>query len=165
MLFLPFDNFTITTNLNAEQSIQKLLDVVELPKNLRSYEIWEKSPSKPYEGKMYGYNFKINKIIKYRNSFLPIIEGRICPDVIGCQIIIQMKLHIAVIIFMLFWMGNLLLVALSFIVAMLADNKIPPFLGLAPLGMGLFAYFLCMMSFNFEARKSKQFLEKLFQSG
>lgn len=165
MLFLPFDTFTITTNLNPEQVSEKLSNAIEPPKRLRSYDIWAKQPSKQYEGRISGYNFRINKIINYRNSFLPIIEGTICPDIIGCQIKIQMKLHIAVIIFMLFWFGNLIPISLSFLAAMIADHKVGPILGLAPLGMGLFAYLLCMSSFNIEAKHAKDFLYELFQSG
>jgi hypothetical protein len=164
MLFLPFDNFTITTNLNPEQVSEKLSNVIEPPKRFRNSGIWAKPPSKLYEGKISGYNFRINKIINYRNSFLPIIEGRICPDIIGCQIKIKMQLHMTVMIFMLFWLGNLLPTALSFIVAMIADNTINPLMGLAPLGMCLFAYILCMSGFNWEAKNAKKFFYELFQS-
>lgn len=154
MLFLPFDNFTITTNLNAEQSIQKLLAAIE-------------PPSTPYEGKISGYHFKINKISNSRNSFLsfpPIIEGKICPDIIGCKIKLQMKLHIAMMIFMLFWMVNFLLVAFELLLEMLTDNKIHPFL-LAFMGVGFLGYLLGMIGFNFEAINAKNFLDKVLQSG
>lgn len=165
MLFLPFDNFTITTNLNPEQVSEKLSNVIEPPKRFRSSGIWSKPPSKPYEGRISGYNFRINKIINYRNSFLPIIEGRICPDIIGCQIKIKMQLHITVIIFLAFWLGNLFFVALSFIIAMIADTRIHPVMGLAPLGMCIFVYFLCMSGFNWEAKKAKKFFYELLYSG
>jgi hypothetical protein len=161
MLFLPFESLTIKTNLNPDQVRERLSNVIEPPKRFRSSGIFSKRSSKPYEGTISGNRFRINKIINYQNSFLPIIEGEICPETMGCRIKIKMNMHIAVILFMLFWIGNLLPVSLGFLLAMLTDASMG-IAGLAPLGMCIFGYLLCTIAFQAEAQNSKYFLENLF---
>lgn len=161
MLFLPWENFTITTTLNSEQVKERLSNIIEPPKMFRRASLWGKPPAKPYEGIISGNNFRINKIINYRNSFLPIIEGKIYPESFGCQLKIKMNLHMIVIVFLLFWMGNLLPIGLLLFAAMIAGNNIEPVMGVVPLGMCLFAYLLCLICFKLEAQNSKNFLENL----
>lgn len=161
MLFLPFESLTITTHLNPDEVRERLFNVIEPPKRFRSSGLFSKPSSKPYEGTISGNSFRIHKIINYRNSFLPIIEGKICPETMGCKINIKMNMHIAVILFMFFWIGNLLPVSVGFLLAMLTDASMG-IAGLVPLGMCIFGYFLCTLNFKAEARNSKDFLENLF---
>ncbi len=102
MLFLPFESLTIKTNLNPDQVRERLSNVIEPPKRFRSSGIFSKRSSKPYEGTISGNRFRINKIINYQNSFLPIIKGKIYPQVISCSINVTLKLHIFVLIFIIY---------------------------------------------------------------
>jgi hypothetical protein len=163
MLFLPFENLTITTSLNQNQVRERLLNVIEPPKALRSSWKFSALSTKPYQGLISGNTFKINRIINHRNSFLPVIEGKIYPEVMGCTIKVKMQLHIAVILFLLFWFGNLLPAGLVLAASFFTDTSAEPLPGLTPLLMCLGAYLTCMIAFKVEARNSKDFLEKLFK--
>lgn len=162
MLFLPFENTTITTHLNQEQVRHRLSNIIEPPTMLANYGLFGKPSTKPFQGIVSGNNFQIERNINYRNSFLPIIEGKISSENPGSKLIIKMRLHIAVIIFMLWWLGSILPILLLFLVAILSGNQIDLKIILVPLGMCVFAYLLCMIPFNIEAKQSKVLLEKLF---
>lgn len=162
MLFLPFEQITISTHLNQKQVRQRLSNIIEPPTIFAAYILFGKPPTKPYEGVVSGNNFKINRNINYRNSFLPIIEGKICPKNLGCQIIIKMRLHIAVMIFMVLLLGSFMAIILLSLFAILSSNQADFTFGLVPPSICVFAYLLCMIPFNIEAKNSKIFLEKLF---
>lgn len=58
-----------------------------------------------FVGNVGEHGFEIRRDIHYRNSFLPLIEGRIVPDGDGSRIDLVLGLHAAVAILMLFWLG------------------------------------------------------------
>lgn len=163
MSFLPYENFTITTNLDSEEVKRILADVIEPPKTFRNSWSSASRSHKPYEGKIYDDSFQISRIIHTRNSFLPIIKGKISPQVIGCSINITMKLHIFVLIFMGYWLSMTGSIGVGFLLALLSDNRMG-IAGLMPLGMFVFGCLLCIIPFKIEAKKSKEFLYKLFSA-
>jgi hypothetical protein len=50
-------------------------------------------------------SFELQRAILYRNSFLPIIRGRIVPIEVGTRVNVTMYLHPVVALFMTFWLG------------------------------------------------------------
>ncbi|MBK4732957.1 hypothetical protein JJD41_24270 [Oxynema sp. CENA135] len=162
----PHEQFTIVTALDPDAVRQRLSTVVEPPKTFR----WRwGNPDKPYQGEIGDRSFKISRIIHYRNSFLPIIDGRIEPNENGSKISINMKLHPFVMIFMLVWLSMVGQVPAIFLMgilfALFTDQKEPIPLDLEsylflliPLGMFVFGCGLPLIGFWPEARKSKTFL-------
>ncbi len=161
MKFLPYENFKIKTPLNSYAVINRLKKVTEPSRHLW---FWQTSKNS-YQGKIEGNQFKISRAIGYRNSFLPIIKGEIRSDLSGSSVAISMQLHILVMFFMIYWLGN---VGFSFLTSLdwavydlLTRGQADLFSLLPPAGMFLFGYLLTMGGFHFEARKSKKYLYEL----
>ncbi|HEY6484365.1 MAG TPA: hypothetical protein VIY54_12645 [Steroidobacteraceae bacterium] len=53
-------------------------------------------------------SFRIRRDIHYRNSFLPVIRGRIEPDPLGSLVHVRMSLHPLVALFTIFWLSMVL---------------------------------------------------------
>ncbi len=83
--------------------------------------------------------FEIRRDIRYRNSFLPLVDGHIVQDGDGTRIDLVFGLHPAVAIFMLIWLGFA-----GFIAIMLIANRPEdaPWAFLMPCGMFLFGVIL-----------------------
>lgn len=150
----PYENFTINTSLHPEIVRQKLLAVVEPRKAIR----WNiNNYGKPYEGEVGDHSFEINRIINYRNSFLPIIKGRIYPEGMGSKIDIKMAMHPFVIVFMSIWLGIVGNIWILAAIATIAEGKFESSI-LAASGMLLVGLLLPLIGFKPEASSSKQFL-------
>ena len=101
MAFIPYENINYETELKYQEIVKIINSIIEPKKVIRILSIFNEN-LKPYEGEI------INRIIKYRNSFIPIIYGTINDDSNLTIINIKMKLHIFVKIFM-FVFGYLLM--------------------------------------------------------
>ncbi|MCU0546915.1 MAG: hypothetical protein MUE44_32915 [Oscillatoriaceae cyanobacterium Prado104] len=160
---LPFETLTISTNLAFSEVLQKLDEIVEPPKTWRMALPFQK-PNKPYGGTITGNTFRISRNIHYyRNSFLPIITGEIYPQTSGCYVKIKMNLHIAVLVFMIFWLWTPGSIGMLALLAWLVDRSVGPIF-LPLFGMCIFAWSLCLFGFKIEAQKSVKFFSSLFTS-
>lgn len=148
MTFLPFETIVIETSLTKEETISNLMKNIEPETTFR---FQNKSDTKDFEGRLNGNEFEIKRIISYRNSFLPIIRGKIETFGTGTQITINMRLHVAVMIFMAVWFGFVGL----FFIASLSSAGISETL-LYPLGMLIFGYALTMGGYLFESYRTKE---------
>lgn len=155
----PSQRFTITTYLSPDDVQKKLREVVDPP--LTGIQFQRKRSENPYRGQIGEHSFKIARIIYYRNSFLPQIEGRINAHGRGSQIEIEMKLHIAVIIFMCVWLSMIGQIALLSLFALFQEDFEPAFL--IPVGMVIFGLALPWIGFLPQAKGDKKFLMELFQ--
>ena len=158
---LPFERLTIPTTLNFSEVLETLDEVVEPPKRFRMNLLFRR-PHKPYEGTISGNNFKINRIIRGRNSFLPVIEGEISPESFGCSIEIKMNLHKFVLIFMIYWLSTTGSFWIFALLAWLVDRSVGPIF-LPILGMFIFGWLLCLIPFKLEAKATTKFLFNLFR--
>jgi hypothetical protein len=148
------ERFTINSSLNSELIRRKLLEVVEPPQR----NIWSfRKTNKPYEGEISEYTFKIRRIINYRNSFLPVIQGRISSEGMGSKIEIEMRLHTFVFMFILFWLGTVGNISILSFLSMIYERKFDPDL-LIPFGMFTFGFLLASIAFKFETKVAKKFL-------
>lgn len=112
---------------------------------------------KPYQGEIGENSFRISPILRSRNSFVPIITGRIQGDDGGSQIDIQMKMHPFVLFFMLVWLGMVGVVCLGILAEMVSLQRFEPGFFI-PFGMFAFGCLLPFIGFKPEANRSKQFL-------
>jgi len=154
MKIYPKNTFQINSTLSASEIFSTLDAVVGPPKWFR---LWS-SDGKKYQGVFSYSDFKIWRIISYRNSFLPIVEGQITPSPSGSRISITMRLHRFVAAFMFIWFGGVSIGLVTFSIAAMR-GRMEPLPGLfIPLGMLLFGLVMTSGAFWLEANKTKAFL-------
>lgn len=162
MKLLPFENIIYKTNLSEIEIVKRLNDSIEPSKTLR-INLFGNESTKPYEGYIFEKQFKINRIIGYRNSFLPRIKGTIQTNAQGTSIHVKMRLHISVIIFLTIWCGIVGVAFFTFLSYAISNNEFH--IGIpGTIGMLIFAYVLTMLGFKSESKKSKRYLFKLFEN-
>ena len=101
MKYIPYENLTFATKLSKGQVIDRIKDHLENKKGIRLSFMGFGTKTKAYEGKVWENNFCISRIIHYRNSFLPIINGTIKNESNGSSIQVKMYLPFSVTIFVL----------------------------------------------------------------
>ncbi len=160
--FLPSENIIYKTSLKQEEVLKRLENILEAEKMIR-FRIFSKRSSKPYEGYLYGNEFSMSRIISYRNSFLPTINGLVKKELDGTSIKVKMRLPVFAIVFLSIWYGALVLAFIVLIVQTLNKEGFNPVM-LVPLGMMIFAYLLTMGAFKFESSKTKNYLKNLLEA-
>jgi hypothetical protein len=104
MRLIPHERFTISSSHSVDTLRQRLRDNVEPTKRFRFRFILSRA-SKAFEGEVGESSFKIHRIIGYRNSFLPQIEGRFERVLNRTDIHVTFRLHPLVIGFLALWSG------------------------------------------------------------
>lgn len=166
MKFLPFENYILSTSYTIEEAQRRLLENLE-PE--RSWTYFMRNDTKPYKGKITENRFSISRIIRYRNSFLPVITGKFSTKKGQTEINIRMRLHLFTLIFMSFWLGMVGIFCIILIVSTLINvghlfkQEFSPMV-LIPFGMFIFGYSLITVAFKAESNKSKKFLAQLFEN-
>lgn len=163
MKYLPFENITYRTKLELEEIQKRINEVIEPKKTFRMTGIFGNSSHKPYEGSINGNSFSITRIIGYRNSFLPRINGVIEKDFNGSKINVKMRLHVFVIVFMCIWFGGVGVGCLAVLTPLFNSDTFEP-MKLIPFGMLLFGYALVTGGFKYESIKSRKYLAQLFEA-
>lgn len=162
MKFLPYEHIIYKTRLKEEEIIRRLSDCIEPEKTFRIRFIGIRS-KKPYEGEINGLSFRMNRIINYRNSFLPRITGVIEKEFDGLRINVKMRLHIFVLVFLCVWCVGVGLGSLVFL-TLAINHLVHVPMALIPLGMLVFSYLLTMGAFKFESIKSKKYLQEILEA-
>ena len=99
---LPYKQLVFESPLSKEEAIHRLsLEVAKPRTGLR----WRETRSEKFEGMVSAESFQITRIIRYRNSFLPVIYGRFATLGPGVRIEVTMKLHIIVLVFSFIWLS------------------------------------------------------------
>jgi hypothetical protein len=74
MWLLPYRSFTIESPLEPSAARARLNDAIQPTRWFRS------SPATaPFEGVLDGTRFQLQRVIRYRNSFLPVVKGVLQP--------------------------------------------------------------------------------------
>ena len=117
-----------------------------------------------FQGSFSSNSFTMSRIIGYRNSFNPIILGKVEPLGEGSFIRLIMRPHMAVSIFMSIWFSGVF-IGVGAVTFGFFSGKTPahPML-LIPFGMLLFGVALVSGGFWFEASKQKSMLLDLFKA-
>lgn len=158
MKYLPYEHITYKTNLSEQEVLTRLSGFVE-PKKFglgRNY-------IKEYEGSIDNNSFEISRVIQYRNSFLPQINGRIQNGNDGVKIQLTMSLHAFVSFFLIVWCSFALIFFIGVSIKAIREKEISVELFL-PLCMLLFVYALTMVGFKSESKKSKEYLRRSFEA-
>ncbi len=172
---LPFEKYTVQTNLSEEEVLMRLRKITGNQDRKFQFSLMGINLGKDsnaffdYEGTISNKTFKISRVIRYRNSFLPVIKGDVSSFLNKTEIHISMKMNLVVRIFMIIWLSlagiPALLILLATFIALTKLNfqaiHAPLFI---PVAMFLFGYCLMFFAFKSEARKSKKELNILFEA-
>ena len=166
--FVPFEKYILTTKLSCDDIYKRLADNIEPKQNIQFF-AFNRNSAKPYEGEISGNSFTMSRIIKYNNSFLPVIKGKISSIVGQTQIRIVMRPEMFFLMFGSLWMAIVGLFCAGLLLAGFLNFKqivehgfSPAFL--IPFGMFIFGYLLISISFKKESKKSQQFLATLLDA-
>ena len=116
------------------------------------------APKEPYRGQVSEEGFRLQPVIRYRNSFLPVIIGRFEPTGGGARIDVRQRPVWFVLGFMTIWLAGVLLIggAAVFASPESGDQGLWIFLGM--LGFGVL---LVNGGFWLEARKTRGALKEM----
>ena len=159
---LPFANIVYHSRLMPEEILLRLGAVTEEKPKI-SFSFFGNKPIKPYQGQIQGMGFSIQRVINYRNSFLPRITGTVEKGIEGSTISVQMRLEAFVLVFIVIWSGGVGLACLA-VVSSAFQNGDFEAASLIPFGMLLFMAVLVCGAFAYERNKSDKELRLLFES-
>jgi hypothetical protein len=147
MWLLPYARLTIDTPVSREQIQERLAKVVDSRPNPVGY---YSGGRKPYRGRLERDCFKIGRRIWYRNSFRPVIIGRVNEGVRGRHVDISMRMNMGVTVFMVFWLSAMAAGAVT-------TQR------LLAVGIAVAGYVVMMLGFSLEALESRRFLRELLE--
>jgi hypothetical protein len=174
MFVIPYGNIQIKSNLKKTEIENRLKEQLEPQRFVSGF---FRGDHKYFEGELKNGEFKINPVIEIRNSFNPVITGKIQQE-IDCTVIdISMRLHfIVAIMFLSFFAGLFSFtvlpeITLLFDVFVLGEGR--ELYKILPEGhffqattifaiFSLSLYLFMMAPFNIEAQKAIKYLEKMF---
>jgi hypothetical protein len=156
MGLFPYRRLALRSMLSAADAAQALAKQVE-PKRLFRMG----GGASAFEGSVTGSHFEIQRVIQYRNSFLPQIDGTIRAETLGCSIAITMRLHPLVLAFGAVWVSIAGTMGLMFLLSALAARSFDG-ITLVPVGMLAFFFVMVVGGFGYEARKAEQLLVEIF---
>lgn len=151
------ENLVYKTKLTKEEAIKMIGYNVEKEK-LFSF----RSCKKCYVGNVEGNEFKIERVISYKNSFLPVIKGEIFMDFEGAKIKVDMKIHSSILVFMFIWCSIICFAGVACTYQLFTEEFNLIFL--MPFGMLLFVFLLFYGGFKFESKKSIEDLKLIFSA-
>ncbi|WP_130287673.1 hypothetical protein [Aquimarina brevivitae] len=163
MKYLPVENITYHTDLNSNEVLHRLEGIIESFNRNTKTEFYSHSNPKYYIGTIDDTSFSINRIVKFKNPFLPRIIGTIQPSLNKTQVTIKMKLHGGILLYVIFHCGAFGLVFLAVFAASILNGKYNPNM-IHPLSFFLIGYGLTMAGFKYESIKSKKYFAKLLEA-
>jgi len=161
---MPFYRFHLDTPLSESTAFERIQRLTRPQR--RSFREWiavnitrdDNTVGPPFLGKVGPSTFRLRRDIRYRNSFLPLVWGRIVPSLRGSRINVTMFLHPLVAVFMIFWFSGL---GYGVVKLWVHRKEAVPFAVLVPAAMILFGVALVLVCFIPEAIKAKRLLESI----
>lgn len=161
MKYLPFENITYRTRLDAEEVLKRLNEIIEPVQGFRMPVIFGGGDHKPYEGSINGMSFKISRIIDHTNSFLPIIEGVVEKDYKGIKVNVKMRLTIMDWVVTLIMYGGMMFIATCMFIFNGINSQL---LILIFVGVPIFIYGMTQFGFKSESIPAKKYFAKLLEA-
>lgn len=148
IFWIPYGRFAIKTYLPRETARARLAAHVEPRKLLRSQ---LNRKHKTFQGELNGYAFTVSRIIHYRNSAVPLLEGELRDDLDAVLIAGRMRPN---------WF-TLIFVAI-FLAAIWGSFLLSREVVWGGVFFTLAIYLSVMVGFNIEANKSESALREIF---
>lgn len=152
---LLYENFKLVTSLSKDE-VRKRIEESTEPRKLFRTSFFSSPNHKLYEGEVRGYEFNIRRIIRYRNTFRPVIIGRIVPEKDQTKVHIAMRPSVYGIAFGGFVIVGLLAMILYYLNDAWNRTFVPGIIGAGILM--IFIWLMASLSFRFESRRSRKFL-------
>lgn len=161
---VPYEKLTLETSLSQDEVLKRLAANID-PDKSRNWFTGSSSSRYYFEGELYESGFKINRIISYRNSFLPQINGEIKALRFGCTITLKLKLHLFVRIFGIIWFTGVFIACIATLsIIFAAPFSEINFAIFAPTMMFAIGCLAFVGGFKFESIKSRKFLLQLLKA-
>ncbi len=142
MRLIPRKRVVLKTSLSAEELNTRIRSITSAQK-LFTFQ-YPKDGRHIFCGEVGAEEFRIHRIIHYRNSFLPILIGRIHEIEDGTELELLFRLHRFVLVFMIVWFTGTIpaffVATAAIIVTLIAESFEPMLLVglvLAPFGLAL----------------------------
>jgi hypothetical protein len=149
---LPHERFTLETPLDAAEVVQRLRDATAPAPGGRLF-----------RGSVDHDEFRLRRAIRYRNSFLPVLHGRIEATATGTRLRVSMRLDSWVVAFMGVWFGVLTVVLVAAVAIVVGEGEFTP-LVFAPLLLFAFGYALTVGAFKLEEGRGRELLEAVLRA-
>lgn len=157
-----FEKITLKSSLSKNEILQRLADYIEPEKKIRFRFFWTPI-TKPYEGMISGDQFRVKRIINYRNSFLPEVNGNIEETVVGNMVTLEMRLSLFVRIFAGIWF-TMLVIGIISIAIMESQGEITASFALIPMAALVVIASAMFLSYRYECKKARKDLQYLFRA-
>lgn len=157
-----YRKITLHTQLTKDQVRQVILENTT-PRDNTILGVFNKQPSTKFKGFLYKDYFRIERVITYWNSFIPLISGQLNTLPNGTEVTLTFKPYAFVVVFIIIWTGILLFAtAITFINGINHDTLTKE--ALIPIGMLIFGSILFTTLFNSEFDSAKEELIKILKS-
>lgn len=163
---IPQENLVYNSNLQPAELTEELRKHIHNVKRLNINWYYDHTGAS-YNGTVTENQFQISRVINYRNSFLPVITGKIEETTSGSRVHIEMQLTKVVKYFSIFWLTGVLFAFIAMLTGIFPEspnNQTPPFVPFIPLGMLIIATVAMNWGFKYESKKSKKDLEKILKA-
>ncbi len=154
---IPYKRFVIRTNLSCAQAADTLRQFVG-PRRIGT-PVWS-TDAPDFRGEVWPDRFKIQRVIRYRNSFLPVLHGSFTPNGNETLIDVRMIVNRYVIACVLLLCGAVVIGLTKAIFVFLHDG-VPDRRILFLFLMLLFIYLLVFLGYGSEAEKSELMLKRI----
>jgi YD repeat-containing protein len=159
---MPYYSFHLSVPAQAEVVAERIRSIVRPAPTFWGTlgSSWRRpqGAGSPFLGSVENLSFKIRRNIQYRNSFLPMIRGKIVPTPTGSRVDVIMYMHPFSLVFMVIWFGIIASIESKFVDMNIARSFLP-------IGMAVFGLALSLGGFYFEALKVMPLLsEAIFNS-
>lgn len=148
MPWIPYVRVTLESLLSPDEMRQRLAASLTSP-TLRLGNV--ERPRTPLYGSVSPDGFTAWKVIRYRNSFVPVARGRWRIEGRATHVDLRLTLHPFVLYFMAIWMSLPLFSGVVLTVAALARGHLTPVV-LIPLAFAAAGYALATAGFRWEYR-------------
>jgi hypothetical protein len=157
MNWVPYQRLVIHSPFAPSEFVARLQAEVE---PLRLFRNPLSRNHKPYEGGVAGDRFEIERIIQYRNSFVPLVQGQVLAGSSGSRIEVTLRLRWLIVVFMGIWFGGLAIGWLALMSRVILGRGAGLSIVAVSVMLG-FGYLLLVGRFTVETRKAARFLEEL----
>lgn len=162
MHILPKKSFILKTGMTTSEVRTLLLSKTEPKKKLDFF--FGCSTDKPFCGEVGLFDFKISAVLQYRNSFNPIVIGKVNPSGSGSEISIDMRVSKSVkIILLIFCIFAAVIDSFAAAIA-IATGQISLLLASLPscIFILLAAFLITCFGFRIGAKRAEEELRTLF---
>ena len=159
MKFLPFENITYKTTLSVNEVVDKLKGQTEAQR----FAMTKRRSNKRFRGIIHSDSFSIVHNSSLKNSFNPMIEGKIMEGPKGANVHIKMHLNALTLVFIAFF-ATIALFVLGITTYQSIKSQEFDNLLFFPIGLLVALYLITMMGFKLESYSVKKYLERLLAS-